>query len=174
MAIPSKLDCFYILEMLESELIDYRYIHPWADDIILSLDSAPSWLGDLATKKYRPDQSKALREYILSQPFETRPDGMPKFHIACIWLRHERRELSWATFLRLTGEYLDGSTDWECETPYHYLNIYESAYFSAESERQTKNSYFSDQNLKPWIAMAKDRFEPFRKIRQFKLTDKMG
>jgi hypothetical protein len=167
MSIPSKQDCFYMLEMLESGLIDFSYVHPWAEKIIADLDSVPSWLGDLATKKYKGDQSKALRAYIFSGPFEVALGGMEKFHVACLWLRHERRELSWATFLRLAGECLDAADgDWLCEKSYHYLNVYEDAYFSDESEKQTKKDYLADHDLDSWITKAKEKFEPFRMMRR--------
>jgi len=164
--IPSKQDCCYVLEMLESKLIDFTYIHPWADKIINELDYAPPWLGDLATKKYRGDQTKALREYIYSEPFEAGPDEMEKFHVACLWLRYERREISWATFLEMTGDFLDGAdSNWHCGIPYHYHNIYASAYFTVKSEKQTKKRFLAELNLQPWIAMAKEKFEPFKNMR---------
>ncbi len=172
MEIPNKQACFYVLEMLESRLIDFSYTHPWADQIIIRLDYAPSWLSNLASKKYQGDQSKALREYVFSEPFEAGPDEMEKFHVACLWLRYERRELSWATFLRLAGEILDAANaDWYCETPYHYLNMHEDAYFSNESEEQTKRDYLTDHDLGPWIEMAKEKFEPFRKMRRANKTN---
>lgn len=167
MAIPSKQECSYVLEMLESGLIDFSYTHLWAEHSITGLDYVPLWLGDLATKKCQGDQSKALRGYIFSEPFDARPNDMEKFHIACLWLRYERRELSWATFLRLAGEHLDAADgDWDCETPFHVLNVYEDAYFSNESEEQTKSGYLADHDLRPWIEMAKAKFEPFRKLRK--------
>lgn len=167
MAIPGKQECCYVLEMLESGLIDFSYTQPWAEHIITTLDYAPPWLSDLVTKKYNGDQSKALREYIFSEPFEVCPDDMEKFHVACLWLRYERRELSWATFLRVAGEHLDtANADWDCETPYHYLNVHEDAYFSNESEEQTKRGYLADHDLRPWIEMATNHFEPFRKMRR--------
>ncbi|WP_163341189.1 hypothetical protein [Desulfopila sp. IMCC35008] len=167
MSIPSKQECFYVLEMIESHLIDFSYTHPWAEQIIMGLDAAPPWLGDLAIKKYCGDQSKSIREYIFSEPFVAGPGDMEKFHVACLWLRYERRELSWATFLRLAGEHLDAANaDWDCETSYHYLNVYEDSYFCRESEEQTKRDYLADHNLRPWIEMAKKKFEPFRKMRR--------
>ena len=172
MAIPGKEECCYVLEMIESNLIDFSYTHPWAEQVISTLDHVSSWLGDLATKKYKGDQSRALREYIFSEPFEPCPDEMEKFHIACLWLRYERRVLSWATFLRLAGERLDtANADWDCETPFHYLNVFEYAYFSRESEEQTKEDYIADHNLRPWIEMAEKRFEPFKKVRRANKAD---
>jgi hypothetical protein len=169
MSIPSKQDCFYVLEMLESGLINFSYTHPWAEQFVVHLDPIPTWLCDIATKKYQGDQTKALREYIFAEPLEPPPDGLEKFHLACLWIRYERRELSWATFLSLAGDRLDRSNgDWDCGTPYHYLNVYEDAYFSHTSERQTQREYLADQDLVPWIALARQKFEPFKKMRRAK------
>lgn len=172
MAIPSKQECSYVLEMIESKLIDFSYIHPWAEQIISNSDYAPPWLTDIATTKYPDDQSKALREYIFSEPFEKHPNDMEKFHIACLWLRYERRELSWATFLGLAGDYLDAANaDWDCETSFHYLNAHEDAYFSINSEELTKKNYLRDHDLQPWIDMAKRKLDPFKKMRRSNKTN---
>lgn len=167
MSIPSKAECCYILEMVESDLINFSYTHPWAEQIIEEVDVAPSWLCDLATKKYQGDQAKALREYLFSEPHGEAPPDLDKFHIACLWLRYERRELSWATFLTLTGEYLDTvDGDWACETAYRYLNLFDDAYFSVDSEMDTKQRYLVDHNLSPWIELARQKFKPFRILRR--------
>ncbi len=162
MQIPNKSECFYILEMLESDLIDYCYTHPWADKLISGSETPPAWLCNLAVKKYKGDQISAIREFIFAEPFEEEPVAMEKFHVACLWLRYQRRELSWATLLRESGEHLDAACgDWDCETPYHYLNQYEDAYFSPEAEEKTKSQYLVDHDLEPWIELAKSKFEPF-------------
>jgi hypothetical protein len=167
MTLPSKKDCFYILQMMETSLIDYRYTQPWADELIMAVDAPPSWLCELAVKKYRGDQIKAVREFVCAEPFEPAPGDLEKFAVACLWLRYERRELSWATFLRMAGEVLDcASADWDCETPYHYLNVYEEAYFSSAVEETTKQQYLKDHELTPWINEAKIRFAPFLERRK--------
>jgi hypothetical protein len=167
MSIPCKQECFYILEMIESGLIDFSYINPWADQIIEEEEKIPSWLCDLALKKYRGDLTNTLREYIFSEPFESCPPDLEKFHLACLWLRYERREISWATFLENAGIYLDAANeDWDCETPYHFLNIYKDAYFTEDSERDTKEKYLNAQDLSPWIDIARKKFEPFYKLRR--------
>ncbi len=166
LTLPSKQDCFYILQMMETSLIDFSYTQPWADELIMAVDSPPSWLCDLTTKKYHGDQIKAVREFVCSEPFEAAPSDLEKFAVACLWLRYERRELSWATFLRMAGELLDSaSADWDCETPYHYLNVYEDAYFTPASEERTKHDYLQDHDLRHWIEEAKARFAPFLKRR---------
>lgn len=165
-SIPTKYECCYILEMLESGLIDFSYVHPWAGQVIAGLEASPSWFTELAIEKYSGAQARALREYIYSEPLEEHPKDLEKFHVACLWLRYERRELSWATFLGLAGSHLDAANaDWECETPYHYLNVHEDAYFSPDSEQQTRVAYLADQDLAPWIAVAREKFEPFKTLR---------
>ena len=167
MQLPSKHDCCYILGMLETSLIDFSYAQPWAEELISEIDTPPSWLCELATKVFQGDLIKALREYVYSEPFEAGPKDMEKFHVACLWLRYERRELSWATFLRCAGERLDAASgDWDCETPYRYLNVFEDAYFSEASEQDTKGCYFSSQDVKPWIEKARQRFAPFKEVRK--------
>ena len=167
MDIPTKQECFYILEMLESKLIDFSYTEPWADELISKSDIAPAWLCDISIKKYQGDQIKSIRDFIFSEPFEQEPVDMEKFHVACLWLRYERRELSWAIFLHEAGCYLDAANgEWDCETPFYYLNVYEDAYFTMESEEYTKTQYLKDHKLKPWIQLARDKFEPFRKLRR--------
>lgn len=163
MQIPDKRECFYISEMLNSGLIDYSYLNTWADEIIQSVESPPSWLCELATEKYRGAQMEALGSFIYSEPFVPAPKDIEKFHVGCLWLRYKRREISWATFLKKTGEFLDcADCDWECETPYHYLNLYEDAYFTKDSEEETKSRYLKDHNLCPWINLARTKFEPFK------------
>ena len=167
LTLPSKQDCSFLLKMLETSLIDYSYTQPWADELIMAVDSPPAWLCDLAAKKYRGDQIKAVQDFVYSPPFEEAPPDLEKFAVACLWVRYERRELSWATFLRMTGELLDcADADWDCETPYHYLNVYEDAYFSAAAEERTKHDYLRDHDLRPWIKEAKARFAPFLKRRK--------
>ncbi|MGV3774945.1 MAG: hypothetical protein ACO1QB_18750 [Verrucomicrobiales bacterium] len=169
--LPNKQECFFILEMMECSLIDYSYTEPWAVELIKSINTPPFWLCDLATKKYRGDQIKAIQGFVYSEPFEAGPADLEKFAVACFWLRYERRELSWATFLRMAGELLDRrNVDWECETPYHYLNVYEDAYFTPAAEERTKREYLQDHDLNPWIAEAKLKFAPFLQLRKSNKT----
>jgi len=158
--------------MLESRLIDYSYIQPWADHLISKCEAPPVWLCDMAIKKYQGDQIKAIREFIFAEPFESEPVDMEKFHVACMWLRYERRELSWATYLLDVGNYLDAASgDWECETPYHFLNIHEDNYYSTESEDLTKSLYLKEHDLLPWLELAKSKFAPFFKLKRIKKAE---
>jgi len=62
--------------MLETRLIDFTYMQPWAVEIIKELDSIPNWLFRISTKTALSEQSKAVRDYIFSEPFETAPAGI--------------------------------------------------------------------------------------------------
>ena len=167
MQLPNKQECFYILEMLESSLITFHYTEPWADAIVSQLEKPPAWLCNFAIKQFKGDLTKMMRDHIYSEPFESGPPEMEKFYLACLWLRYERRELSWATFLQRAGERLDAaSSDWACETPYHYLNLFEGAYFSERAEQDTKRRYLAEHDLKPWIEKAEEKFAPFKAVRR--------
>ena len=165
--IPTKQDCYYILAMLESTLIDFCYTQPWADKLIGGMEVSPSWLCDVATKKSTEDQKKAFREYLSSEPFELCPTDYHKFLIGCLWLRYERRELSWATYLQQVGQYLDsvGVTGWDCETPYSYLNQFEANYFTKKSEERTKKLYLKDHDVFPYAKRATEKLKPLMKAR---------
>lgn len=161
--VPTKVDCYYIVEMLNSGLINYQQTQPWADKIIEALDAPPSWLFDVSLKQYQGDQIFAFRAVAYGEPFTDVPNDLDKFHLACLWLRYERRELSWAILLREIGDYLDAVYgEWDCETPYHYLNLYEEAIFSEESEEATKKEYLNEHDIIPWIDFAKDKLKSFQ------------
>lgn len=65
--------------------------------------------------------------------------------------------------LREIGDYLDAVYgEWDCETPYHYLNLYEEANFSEESEEATKKEYLNEHDIIPWIDFAKDKLKSFQ------------
>jgi len=161
--VPTKVDCYYIVEMLDSGLINYQHTQPWADKIIEALEKPPTWLFDISLKKYQGDQISAVRAVAYGEPFTDVPNDLDKFHLACLWLRYERRELSWAILLREIGDYLDAvNGEWDCETPYHYLNLYEEANFSEESEKATKKEYLNEQDILPWIDSAIEKLKLFQ------------
>jgi len=162
-SIPSKQDCHYIIVMLESFLIDYQDTQPWADKLIEDIDIPPAWLCEVSINKYQDDQINAFREYVYSEPFEEKPDDLDKFYVACLWIRYERQDISWATFLWEIGDYLDAAQgEWDCETPYHYLNLYENASCSKEAEEETKKQYLTKQNIMPWLEVVRSKFQWFQ------------
>jgi hypothetical protein len=110
--------------MLDAGLIS-RELQSWAESLLASISSPPQWLCDVAFQKYSPDVSKSLGEYVWSQPFESVDySEADDEHLASLYLRFERRELSWATFLDLAGRYTDNADrGWVCEEFYELLRV---------------------------------------------------
>ena len=157
-SLPSKQDIYYIIEMLQSKLIDYTYIQPWADNLIENLSNPQKLLIDLSSATYQGEIINILKEYVYYEPFKEQFYKLVKFHIACLWLRYERRELSWATLLNEIGKYLDiEEINWDCETPYHFLNTYENSYFSEKVEQETKQKYLQEHNILHWIEIVDNK-----------------
>ena len=160
---PTKQDAYYIVEMLESTLITTRDTQRWSEQIIKEQDEPIAWVCVVASKSYHGDIVSAVREYAYSEPFNDRPEDLDKFHVGCLWVRYERGELSWATFLNKAGEYLDSENgEWFCETPYHYLNLVEEKNFTQQVEEQTKVEYLKEQNVVPWAELANSKLQWFR------------
>ena len=160
MNMPSRTDCHYIIEMLEAKLIDSRHTMPWAKRLLENSDVGPSWLIAVSHKRYTGDQIAAFREYVSSDCSGERPRDLEKFHVGCLWLRYERRELSWASFLNETGLHLDNSScEWQCEVPFSYLTMYEDARFTIEAEERIKGLYLAEHDLLPWISLACEKYE---------------
>lgn len=64
---------------------------------------------------------------------------MDRFHFACLYLRYQRRELSWATFLDLAGRFADqADSEIPCEFFFEMLNALEDAEFSSALEESQK------------------------------------
>jgi hypothetical protein len=120
-----------LLAFVESELVSFRHIHPWAHEVISSQESPPPWVIDVAVLKYQPDVAKCIREYVYSEPFE-QIESTSDEYLACLLLRHESGELSWASFLREAGDYADASDDcsWDCSLFFRMLNDFEGAEFA--------------------------------------------
>jgi|APTNR8051073442_1049403.scaffolds.fasta_scaffold30936_1 hypothetical protein len=123
---------------IDADCITYRDFVPWADKIIARHERPPLWLCELATTKYKPYALRAVIESVLSDPPEEFPDDHGEF-LGFLWIRHERRELSWATFLKEAGKYTDAKNGpLECEYFYGMLNELEEQDFSLEAERRQR------------------------------------
>ena len=125
--------------MLNSELVWYKHYYLWCDEIIEHSEHPPFWIIELATVKYLPKATKIVNEYVYSEPFE-QFNNRNNLYIACLFLRYERQEISWATFLTKTGEYSDGnSSKKNCEYFYDMLNKFEDSEYSNRLERNQKS-----------------------------------
>ena len=129
-----KRTALRIKTMVDSGLIWYRHVHPWADQIIEREEHPPAWLLDVTVQRYTPKMSECIGAYVYSEPFQAFPPGeVDAEHLACLFIRHERGEISWATFLRAAGEFADGASgEWPCEDFYEMLTSLEDAEYSTD------------------------------------------
>jgi hypothetical protein len=123
---------------IDAECLTFRDYIPWADRVIAALDRPPVWICDLSIAKYRPEALRIVREFVLSEPFEE-VTSRPADYLGFLWIRYERREISWATFLRESGRYSDcSSCAIECEVFYSLLNELEIAEFDGAVEHRQR------------------------------------
>lgn len=87
-----------LLVMVETKLLTNKHTQPWSDSIINETTAPPPWILDLSLASSKSNVESVVGDFAYSPPFEplTLDDN---FHIACLFLRYKRRELSWATFL---------------------------------------------------------------------------
>lgn len=125
-----------LLAMVDTKLVTSRHTRPWCDEIIAAQDEPPHWILELAVKTYKGDVEATIREFAFSPPF-VESENLDDFHIACFFLRYERGELSWASFLNEAGQYADAAeADPDCEHWYAMLNALEAAEFDNALENQ--------------------------------------
>ena len=123
---------------IEADCITYRDYIPWADGFVERLEKPPAWICELAITKYKQDALRIVSDFVFSEPFEEFTDEHVEF-LGYVWIRYERRELSWATFLNEAGRYTDPSPGpWDCEYFYSLLNELEEQEFSPELEQRQR------------------------------------
>ena len=131
-----------LVEMLEAGLATYRIMIPWADLQIRDHDGlTPSWLCDVAVAKDRLSVIRAVRALAYSEPFEALTFSEEHYRVSCLFLRYERREISWATFLSEAGLFTDAvSGELHCEEFYALLNALEESQYDVALEAQQVNT----------------------------------
>jgi hypothetical protein len=148
--------------MADADLITYKELQPWAESVLRSLEKPPNWLCNIATQTYGPDVLKSLGEYVWSEPFEAGDRAeVDDEYLGSLYLRFERHELSWASFLDLAGKYadrVDGA--WICEEFFHMLNELEEADFSATIAREQQVSI--ESKLRAAIGRIRPVYEELR------------
>ena len=112
--------------MVESGLLTWREYIPWADSIITEHSEPPIWIIDLSTQKHRDTAAATLRRHALFEPLGSlhTPAWVDEY-VAGLFLRHERGEISWATFLQEAGRMADNTQSGrepECEYFFLMLN----------------------------------------------------
>ena len=130
--------------MLRAELINYKYYSLWCDEVIQQLDNPPFWIIELSIARFLPAATDVVNEYAFSEPFEQFSNDCHDLFIACLLLKYDIHQISWATFLSYTGHYSDGnSTKIDCGYIYDLLDKYENSSYSLEIEN---NQYSEIKN----------------------------
>ncbi len=147
--------------MLESGLIWYKHYFMFCDDIIEKLDKPPYWIIDLAVTSYNKDAERIVNTYAFSEPFEAFEDSLFDLHIGCLFLRYERREMSWSAFLKASGHFADGyqAMKQDCGFFYDMLNLYEDNEYSADLE--FRQAEILRKDFKEEIEEARWLYAPF-------------
>ena len=90
---------------------------------------------------YRPKIIETVRAFAYSEPFEAITFSEEHYRVACLFLRFERREISWATFLNESGLYTDAvSGEVHCEEFYAMLNALEQSEYNEALEAEQANT----------------------------------
>lgn len=138
--------------MLEARLIWYKHYDLWCKEIIEQLNNPPVWITELSKVKYLPKAFRIVNDYAYSEPLEYLEKNRSDLYVACLLLRYDRREISWATFLREAGDFTDGNDGGKetCGFFYKMLNQYEDSDYSVDVEQiqnlKVKNIFESDIN----------------------------
>lgn len=139
--------------MLGSKLIWYKHFQPFCDDIILEYTKPPYWIIELATVRYQGSAIEIVNKYIHSEPCITYYNSKHfDQYIACLYIKYDRREISWASFLLESGQYADSceAVKEPCEYFFDLLSQYEAEEFNIELEhkqREEIQNKFRDEIL---------------------------
>lgn len=163
----SKQFAHRLVALIESQLVTYREYIPWADTLIMALPEPPVWIIDLATKKHLLKAGLIVRGYMNSEPIEVLPwDLWTDEFIAALFLRYERNELSWASFLNEAGRQADNSEGGRkpCEYFYVMLNALEKADFAESLETKQRDEV--SERYGDIIPSVRRTYEAFRAFRR--------
>ena len=160
--------------MMEAGLLRYREYAPWADAVIAHMPEPPRWLLDLTVTKYRGDAIKIVKGFAHSEPFEHLSiDDWVDEQVGALYLRYERRELSWATFLDMAGQTADANGGRnECEYFFMMLNEFEEADFAEDVESKQRGIITNE--YADVIASVRQTFEYIKKFREGGMAWKRG
>lgn len=140
-----------LLILIESRLIWDRHYVLWCEEIIKKSEKPPLWIMELSSARFIGDSVNIIERYIQSEPFDAcNCTCLGDFYIACLFCRYQRKEISWATFLKEAGDYADGVGDCsqECEYFYMMLNELEDEEYNDEIEKayqvKVQNDFMSE------------------------------
>jgi len=138
---PNKELACKLSIMLDSKLIWYKHYQLFCDDVILELTKPPYWIIELSIVRFQGSAIEIVNKYINSEPFiDYYNSELFDQYIACLYLKYDRREISWASFLLSSGQYADNcqSVKENCEYFYELLNEYEDSEFNIDLEYKQK------------------------------------
>jgi hypothetical protein len=107
--------------MIDSGLIWHQHYFLFCDELIEKLDKPPYWIIELALATYIGDAIEVVNTYAFSEPFENFSNSLYDLYIGCLYIRYERRQLSWASFLTESGDFADGSGNFALKKDYDYF-----------------------------------------------------
>ncbi|WP_019639182.1 hypothetical protein [Paenibacillus fonticola] len=138
---PNKEFACKLSIMLGSKLIRYKHFQLFCDDIILEYTKPPYWIIELATVRFQGSAIEIVNKYINSEPFiDFYNSHLFDQYIACLYIKYDRREISWASFLLESGQYADNcqSVKEPCEYFFDLLTKYEDSDFNIDLEYNQK------------------------------------
>ena len=156
-----------IAMMIEARLIWYQHYYPWADEIIVALDNPPYWILEIATVKYFPKAVEIINEFVNSDPIESFDTEYESGFVACLFLRYERGEISWATFLTDAGCFTDSyDGEEDCSYFYNLLNLIGDSGYSKTIEEAQKVAIEEEYAIA--ISRVREAYNPFQQyFRQY-------
>lgn len=166
MIATDKQSAAKLFRMISSELVSYKHTMPWCEARIQENTEPLAWLCELAVTKYGGDLKRIVTDFLNSEPFERfNYDLLDRYELGCLFLRHQRREISWATFLREAGSLSDAAeSDPDCEWFYERLNRYEDSGFNKSLETTQRAEVLTE--LSEIIEDVAKDYEPFRLLYQ--------
>jgi hypothetical protein len=152
--------------MIESRLLTHHEFAPWADALIMRMERPPTWLIDLTVTPYFMKAAGFPKAFALSEPCV---DGLTwemsaEDYVASQYLRFQRREISWATFLLEAGRQTDANGGRNpCEYFYNFLTAYEDVGFTESLELEQRRIISTD--YADVIASVRETFQDIAKYR---------
>jgi hypothetical protein len=140
--IPSKHFIWRVATMVDAKLIWFEHFVPWAEDLIDRVDVAPLWLLNLVGTTNQAEAHRLLLDHVNAPPFEKFSEReQSDEYVACLCLRYERREISFATLLQEAGERVDGApSSLDCEEVFEWLTTLRHTSFSPRVEEVLRAS----------------------------------
>lgn len=150
--------------MVETGLLSWKHLHPWAEEWIEKLKDPPSWLLRLSVETYQGTLESVLGEEVSREPILLLDlQYFADWATVSLLCRYKSGDLSWAGFLREAGDWSDRHNEGrvDCSWFYGLLNEYEDEEFDERVEARQKLIVLDE--FRDLLPLAEARFETFRK-----------